>query len=634
MRDGRLDLAEYERRLVVIQAAKVQKDLTPAFAGLPVHSGQTGPRLRISTAEREGALVRLADALTDGRLDATVYVDAEERLHRAVTYADLDAVVGNLDAKASLAERDQAIARIEAAAADGLLDPAEQHDRVAAARSATTDAQLAALVADLAEDTRSIGPSLRASNADREAVAAQLRDAVEAGLLDVTEFDERARAVYAARLRDELARLVADLPQPAAPQAPLPPAPPVAIPPRKPSFRAGITAGLVGGIGTFVVVGIAVALGAAGFTVLAVLIGVVWAIVAVVLAVWGRRTVNAAIAAESAPRDADWSRELEWTPVAESVPLDEEPPGKRLLGGHKGGVVSLTCLILPDGTPVAISGGRDNVARVWDLTDDSPRHTLRGHTHDVLGVAAMVMPDGSPVAVTVSGDRTARVWDLHDGSQRGALPNLAKDPQAIACLTLSDGTPVAVSRSLHGVIQMWDLRDRRLLNKFTIDLYMDAMAATVLPDGMPVAIAGDLDGPIDVMNLTNGKRRCRFRGHTGAIKSIDTTVLPDGTPIAVSVSGDKTIRVWDPQRGTLLHTIAGMISEKEAVVCTSLPDGTPIAVACDYEHAMVWDLRDGSELPYRLDLFWNIITGIALPDRTLILGPADDGSAIVVHQLP
>jgi hypothetical protein len=82
--EGRLDLAEYERRLVVVQAARVHQDLTPAVAGLPVRSGQTGPGLRI-----------------------------------------------------------------EAAAAGGLLDPTERHDRVAAARRATTDAQLAALVADL-----------------------------------------------------------------------------------------------------------------------------------------------------------------------------------------------------------------------------------------------------------------------------------------------------------------------------------------------------------------------------------------------------------------------------------------------------------------------------------------------------
>ncbi|MEV5716524.1 DUF1707 domain-containing protein [Amycolatopsis mediterranei] len=301
LREGRLDLAEYERRLVVVQAARVRKDLTPAVADLPGKSGRTGPELRISAADWERALVRLAGALTDGRLEARAYADAEELLNRAVTYADVDAVVGTLDAKASHTERDQAIARIEAAVAGGLLDPAEQHDRVAAVRRATTDAQLAALVADLPAGA---GParSPRASHTDREAVVAQLHNAVEAGVLDLAEFDERVRAVYAARLRDELARLVADLPEPAQEPAPLTALqPPVVLPPpQPPSFEAGMTAAKVAGFGLFPMIGVVIVLGMMGLTVLAMVVGSVSAIAFVGVVLWAKRTTTAAIAAENA----------------------------------------------------------------------------------------------------------------------------------------------------------------------------------------------------------------------------------------------------------------------------------------------------------------------------------------------
>jgi 5'-deoxynucleotidase YfbR-like HD superfamily hydrolase len=174
----------------------------------------------------------LTEALTDGRLEAAEYAVADERLRRAVTYADMDAVVSALDAKASLVERDQAIARIEAAVDSGLLDPAERHGRVEAARNATTDAQLAALVADLTTNPSSPAAPARVSNADREAVAARLHDAVEAGFLDLTEFDERVREVYAARLSSELERVVVDLPEPAPAPEPLPAEPPVEKPRR------------------------------------------------------------------------------------------------------------------------------------------------------------------------------------------------------------------------------------------------------------------------------------------------------------------------------------------------------------------------------------------------------------------
>jgi hypothetical protein len=56
--------------------------------------------------------------------------------------------------------------------------------------------------------------SLRASDADREAVAELLREAHAEGRLDYGELDERLTQTYAARTHAELARLTADLPRP------------------------------------------------------------------------------------------------------------------------------------------------------------------------------------------------------------------------------------------------------------------------------------------------------------------------------------------------------------------------------------------------------------------------------------
>ncbi len=617
LRDGRFDLAEYERRLVIVQAAKVRKDLTPAIADLPTDSGRPGPALRISAADRERALVLLADALTDGRIEARAYADAEELLSRAVTYADVDAVVGNLDAKASHTERDQAIARIEAAVAAGLLEPAEQHDRVAAVRRATTDAQLAALVADLPVGAGA-ARSPRASHADREAVMARLHDAVEAGLIDLSEFDERARAAYAARLRDELSRVAADLPEPPAkttlpsPATPLPPrtSPPPTLPPgvspREALSRTVQTVGTVGTFGLIFATFMTIVLGrSSGSPGLALLL---LAAIAAVYALWGVRRIRAVRA---------------------------RVPHELVLNGHEGHVASLTSLVLPDGTPVGITGGEDNTTKVWDLTDGSLRHTLNGHTHDVKGVAAMVLPDGVPVAVTVSSDQTAKVWDLRDGSQRGALPKSAKNLDSVRCLSLADGTPVAVTHNSYDTIQMWDLRDCTMLAKLVENTSFSKMVPVVVPDGTLVALLTDWEGELKAVNLKTGKRLFQLRGHTQSINSIDTTVLPDGTLVVVTASEDKTVRIWDLRRRALLHTIDGMAQAKQAAVCTSTPDGTPVAVAVTYqEKTAAWDLRDGSELPYQLDLWGSIVSAVALPDRTLVVARGHGGSMHSLSVLP
>ena len=55
-------------------------------------------------------------------------------------------------------------------------------------------------------------PELRASDADRERVVAQLREAATEGRLDPAELEERVAGAYAARTYADLEPLTADLP--------------------------------------------------------------------------------------------------------------------------------------------------------------------------------------------------------------------------------------------------------------------------------------------------------------------------------------------------------------------------------------------------------------------------------------
>ena len=63
-------------------------------------------------------------------------------------------------------------------------------------------------------------PHLRAADADREAVAELLSDALTKGRLDAVEFGERLDRAFAARTVGELVALTADLPRPVARQGP------------------------------------------------------------------------------------------------------------------------------------------------------------------------------------------------------------------------------------------------------------------------------------------------------------------------------------------------------------------------------------------------------------------------------
>ncbi|MBO0828586.1 MAG: DUF1707 domain-containing protein [Streptosporangiales bacterium] len=64
----------------------------------------------------------------------------------------------------------------------------------------------------MADDPKS--PQLRASDADRERIANELRDHYADGRLTMEEFDERIESVYKAKTYGELAPVTADLPAP------------------------------------------------------------------------------------------------------------------------------------------------------------------------------------------------------------------------------------------------------------------------------------------------------------------------------------------------------------------------------------------------------------------------------------
>jgi Domain of unknown function (DUF1707) len=90
------------------------------------------------------------------------------------------------------------------------------------------------------------GPDLRIGDADREAVAAALREHYAQGRLSLEEFNERIEAVYAATMRSQLSALTRDLPPvTAAPAARVPVAAPGAQRERArhehgPRFRSGL----------------------------------------------------------------------------------------------------------------------------------------------------------------------------------------------------------------------------------------------------------------------------------------------------------------------------------------------------------------------------------------------------------
>ena len=317
--------------------------------------------------------------------------------------------------------------------------------------------------------------------------------------------------------------------------------------------------------------------------------------------------------------------------------------------------------ILPDGTPVVISGSEDRTVRVWRLADGAPvryPYTYSSYTNwrsafidaalyvSALAIAVGTLPDGTPVVVSGGWDGTVEVWRLADGTPVGEpLTGHTDSVLAVAAGTLPDGTPVAVSGGdvEDPTVRVWRLADGTPVGQPLTGHTgsVTAVAVGALPDGTPVAVSGGRDAygrrgggedrTVRVWRLADGTPVGQpLTGHTGSVTAVAVGALPDGTPVAVSGGEDRTVRVWRLADGTPVgEPLTGHTGSVTAVAVGALPDGTPVVVSGSEDRTVrVWWLADGSPAgpPLRLPA---AVGAIAVQGDLVITTAYTD---IAVHQ--
>jgi guanine nucleotide-binding protein subunit beta-2-like 1 protein len=149
-------------------------------------------------------------------------------------------------------------------------------------------------------------------------------------------------------------------------------------------------------------------------------------------------------------------------------------------------------------TPLIVSGGWDNMVKVWDLTTCKLKTDLPGHTANINAVT--VSPDGS-LCASGGKDGTAMLWDLNEGKFLYQL-DAGDDINALIFSPNHYWLCAATSKC----IKIWDLESKSLVEELAPDTQRKIPAC--------ISLAWSSDG----VNL--------FSGYT-----------------------DKLIRVWQTARG-------------------------------------------------------------------------------------
>lgn len=197
-----------------------------------------------------------------------------------------------------------------------------------------------------------------------------------------------------------------------------------------------------------------------------------------------------------------------------------------------------------------VSGGRDNIVRLWNADTGDLRGQLLGHTAWVTRVA--ITNDGRTIA-SGSQDSTVRLWDAATLTLRATL---AHHTGSVTGIAFSPDGRLLATTGLDSLIWIGEAATGRELARIT-NFNGAVWSVAFSADGRRIA-TGSADGTIWLWGLYDNAIT-RLDGHAGAVTALAFNM--DGTRL-LSSSWDRTARLWDvsaspPQPGKTLLTLTG-----------------------------------------------------------------------------
>jgi WD40 repeat protein len=272
-----------------------------------------------------------------------------------------------------------------------------------------------------------------------------------------------------------------------------------------------------------------------------------------------------------------------------------------ILEGHTSEIRYVT--FSPDGTLIG-SGSNDQTVRLWQVKDGVLIHTLE-HPGGVRG-GLKFSPDGTKLT-SISLNSILIVWDVVSGNQVQTIAEHTSEINSVACS--SNGTRLATgTSSYHGNrLGVWQVDNGTLL----YTLQKNASVVAISPDSEILASVRD---SVTLRRLADGAQLHLMESDAGGW---DIVFSPDGTIIASGASD--TVKLWQVSDGKLLRTLE-QNSEVRRVAFS--PDGKYLASGGSDQKILLWNTEDWTVLR-TLEGHTGTVHDLAFsPDGTMLVSGA------------
>lgn len=249
---------------------------------------------------------------------------------------------------------------------------------------------------------------------------------------------------------------------------------------------------------------------------------------------------------------------------------DSEPAYVLEIPAHQEQAV-LKLAISPDGTRL-ISGGEDNVARVWDLTTGQQLYELEGHTADVYAVGY------SGTRLFTGSEGGYFLWDAANGEMQvtglegGRVRNGVFAPSG-ENLVYTANNFIALSQQSSGFTGAW-------YNPNPTEGSYTNVAFT--PNETQV-IAGDDTGAVQIWNVAEGEIETTLEGHEAPVLAVAAS-----QNLIASADESGKIILWDGETPRLLEEGEGAVNS-----LAFSPDGMQLIAAGADGMIRFWSMETG-----------------------------------------
>lgn len=296
------------------------------------------------------------------------------------------------------------------------------------------------------------------------------------------------------------------------------------------------------------------------------------------------------------------------------------------LKGHKEKINSVA--FSPDSKIVA-SGSFDNTIHIWDIEKGKLKSVLTEHRNGIKALA--FSPTEIELLASGSEDGTVRLWNVNSGQQRSLLAS--GFIHSIRALAFTEDNSILISAAENGTIQMWDVENGKEL-PFPSNINYDRTEAAVFSNdatlfayrGAETLVESDGSGVSKSIIPQEKTRLLKLPTRTELLsiphRTSALSISPDNRMIAIGNENDTTLSNIESKHE--LHRFESSHFFDRNAICFA-PDNSILVTGGGPGEINLWDVKTGAKLSTFSDPFVGNASGFAFTRDGSILAAKYSG---------